>query len=246
MTKEERQVKILEQIEQDKEVNIRLLSNLLNVSEMTIRRDIKEIESMENDLFNKRYNIISAIKIENSHKIQIGTKAAQLLKQDDVCFIDTGSTTLQMVDDILNISNLTVQTCNAEVFSRIAHNKKTNVYFAGGFLHRNSQMCESRESIDFLKNNKSMYAFISAAGVDMKLGLTCANYYEVETKRTAIGNTKKMVLMVDSSKFGIVSSSYFGKITDVDLIITDDSISEEWIKAIKDKSIDLIITTDNK
>lgn len=243
MTKKERQIKILESIQLNKEINVKALATLINVSEMTIRRDLKELESLESESLSENYNMISAIKSENSHKEKIGKEASKLLKENDVIFIDTGSTSVQMVDHILDLRNLSVQTCNVEVLSRIAYNQITNVYFAGGFLHAKSQMCESKENIDFLKRNKSEYAFITAAGVDKDLGLTCANYYEVETKQTVMNNTKKTVLLVDSSKFDHVASAFFAELSEVDLLITDNGISKEWIKHLKTLKIELIIAS---
>ncbi len=80
-------------------------------------------------------------------------------------------------------------------------------------------------------------AFVSAAGVDEKLGVTCANFHEVETKRAIIESSDIKFLLVDSTKFGKVTAAYFADLKEFDIVITDNGIPEKYLKILRDLGI---------
>lgn len=102
-------------------------------------------------------------------------------------------------------------------------------------------MFESPEGISLIKKTRATKVFVSAAGVHENLGVTCSNNYEVLTKQAIINSSLEKILLVDSSKFGVVKSAYFADLDDFDTIITDDGISNEWKEIIHTKGIKLII-----
>ena len=79
--------------------------------------------------------------------------------------------------------------------------------------------------------------FVCAAGIHENLGISCANNYEVATKKAILQSAKQHILVADSSKFGVVRSSYFCNLEDIDTIITDNSLSEEWCSTVSEKKI---------
>jgi len=80
--------------------------------------------------------------------------------------------------------------------------------------------------------NRCSKAFISAAGVDARFGVTCSNAYERETKKAVIASSMRKILVVDSSKFGQVRPVWFAELADFDEVVTDAGIPEEYAEAL--------------
>ena len=101
-------------------------------------------------------------------------------------------------------------------------------------------MFESSEGIDLIKHTRANQAFISAAGVNLRLGVTTINSYESDTKRAVIDSSLSRVLIIDSSKFGAVHPAHFADINEFDTIVTDGDIAAGYVEAIEDLGIRLL------
>ncbi|MFQ9901151.1 MAG: DeoR/GlpR family DNA-binding transcription regulator [Ruthenibacterium sp.] len=108
---------------------------------------------------------------------------------------------------------------------------------AGGFYHPGTQMFTSDEGVAFIHNIRANKVFISAAGVHEELGISCANSYEVATKRAILKSARQHILVADSSKFGVVRSAYFCNLTDIDTVVTDIGLSPEWANLLRQLGI---------
>ena len=95
--------------------------------------------------------------------------------------------------------------------------------------------------VELIKKMRINKAFISAAGIDEKLGVTCANHYEVETKRAVMQSSDTKILLSDSSKFGKVKIAYFADLKDFDLVITDTGLDPYYQDMIKDLGLKLFL-----
>lgn len=249
--------KIIEILKQKNGSSVKELASILNVSEMTIRRDLDVLKSnnivtnvygatIYNPLNNIQklaspYNITEEVIKNENKKLKIGQIAAKLIKPDDVIIIDTGTTTEKLALSISNDVKLTVLLYNINILTALKVKKNINLIFSGGYFHPNTQMFESPEGISLIKNTRATKVFVSASGIHEELGVTCSNSYEVQTKRAIIGSSLEKILLADSQKFGIVRSSYFSHLNEFDIIITDDGISKEWIDYINNLNIRLII-----
>lgn len=237
--------------------SIKELSKKLEVSEMTIRRDLRELSKSnivtlipggailkKNPPMNKdeeKYLIQAAESLMLEEKIKISRKAASLIEPNDVIVIDTGSTTENLPKFIPENMSLTVICYALNILFNVYENKNWKLIFPGGYFHGDTLMLESPEGIEIIKRIRANKAFISAAGVSEKLGVTCATAYEKETKKAVIESSDKKILLVDSTKFGKIKISHFADLTDFDIIITDTGISKEFVNIIKNIGIKLYI-----
>lgn len=249
--------KIIEILKEKNGASVKELASILNVSEMTIRRDLNILKSnnivknvygatIYNPLNNIQklsnpYNITEEIIKNESEKLKIGQIAAKLIQPDDIIIIDTGTTTEKLAQSISDDIKLTALLYNINILTALKMKHNINLIFSGGYFHPNTQMFESPEGISLIENTRATKVFVSAAGIHEQLGVTCSNNYEVPTKRAIIGSSLEKILMVDSQKFGIVKSSYFADLNEFDIIITDSGISKEWINYINGLRIRLII-----
>lgn len=258
--RDERLKNLISIIKNNNGASIKDLSQKLAVSEMTIRRDIKILENqnileiyhgsvvynpnLDNPTINKKeieYSLNNNATLMEEEKNLIGKKAAEIIKEDDIVFIDTGTTTEKLSQNIGENISCTVLVFSSNNLIHLLYKNNINLVFAGGSFHRDSGMFESQDGLNLIKSMRASKAFLSAAGVHDELGLTCANSYEIEAKKSIIKNSLEVILLADSSKFGQVKSDYFCDLDQIDTIITDNGISDKWKKIIKDKEIKLII-----
>ena len=249
--------KIIEILKEKNGATVKELASMLNVSEMTIRRDLKILKcnNIVNNvygatIYNPSNNIdrlesfyeieTETIKHENE-KIKIGKAAANLVNDNDIIIIDTGTTTEKLAENISSHISITALIYNTNILNALSNKKNINLIFSGGYFHPNTQMFESPEGIELIKKTRATKVFVSAAGIHENLGVTCSNNYEVLTKNAILSSSVEKILLVDSEKFGIIKSAYFADLNTFTTIITDSGISNEWKDIIEEMKIQLII-----
>ncbi|GAB4112949.1 MAG: hypothetical protein Kow00103_03710 [Candidatus Caldatribacteriota bacterium] len=224
---------------------------------MTIRRDLKGLarenlinivpggavlkKSFSFNINEEKYLIKTAESLRLEEKIKISRKAASLVKPNEVIIIDTGSTTENLPKFIPQNMPLTIVCYALNILFNVYENRNWKLIFPGGYFHDDTLMFERPEGVEMIKKIRANRAFISAAGVSERLGITCATNYEKETKKAVINSSEKKILLVDSSKFGKVKISHFANLTDFDIIITDEGIPADFVEIIKKVGIKLYI-----
>lgn len=253
----ERRKQIIQILRERNGASIKQLSDELNVSEMTIRRDLETLQ------INKIVNLVHGAAIYNSssekdendsaffasleigvmglEKVRIGKAAAKLVEPSDVIFIDDGTTTCQLIKHLPSNLPITLVCCTLNALMAVQKKKVERLIFTGGYHHVYTELFECPESIQMIQNMRASKVFLSTMGISEKLGLTCGTQYELNTKKAFIESSQQKILMADSSKFGVVKSAYFCDLNQLDMIITDSGLSNEWQQIIQNLNIELII-----
>jgi len=191
---------------------IKNLAVKLKVSEMTIRRDLNYLAehnmvklihgaailnpgSLYEDS-ESEYNLFAAEDRMRMEKNAIGKMAASLVEPDDVIIVDAGSTTEHLVRSLSPDIKITVLCYTMNVLMEMQKKKNSRLILAGGYFHKNTLMFQSTEGVELIKNTRANKAFISASGVNEKLGLTCEHHYEIEPKKASISSSLTNILMV--------------------------------------------------
>lgn len=230
-------------------LTIKELANKFRVSEMTVRRDLDFLK--ENHLFygqtpagqaapeNEEY-LYSSEQIRNyENKEKIARFAANMIGEGDILILDSGTTTGVLSKYIPASLDLTVLCYNYQILSQLYSRDNLSLIFAGGYFHKKDLMFESAEGISLIKRIRANKMFVSASGIHEKLGMTCANNYEVVTKRAALESSLTKILLADSSKFGLVRPGYFARLEEIDVVITDEGLTAEWKDLITARGIPL-------
>ena len=252
---EKRQKFIQEYLLENDYADIKQLSEILDVSEMTIRRDIaylKESHALTQTLGMNMISSSSAqppmlydfqYELERNveAKERIARKASDMIRPRDILILDSSTTVSKIVPYIPHNMELTVISGNYYIINKLPKNGVINLIVPGGVYNRQLQMFESSEGINIIKEHRATKYFFSASGIHEHLGMTCSYAFEVLTKRAGIASSACKILLADSSKFGIITTSYFAKLNEADEIITDSGISGEWKKIIEDMGIELHI-----
>lgn len=254
--KEQRTNDLINIIKEQPTLSVKNLAVILNVSEMTIRRDLEYLKSNNilnqsheikflannsNANVNLHYDISTEMTKFYTEKDKIGKFAATLIEPNDIIVIDSGTTTTALSKYVPENINLTVFCYNYCTLSQLYNKQGISIIFPGGYYHHTDQMFESTEGLNLIKNHRANKLFLSASGVHEKLGITCAHNYEVLTKRAVIGSSLTKILLVDSSKLGLVHAAYFAQLNEIDVIVTDNNISHEWQTIIEDAGIKLYV-----
>jgi len=249
MNKSERLGRIMQTLRISKGSSVQDLAALLKVSHMTVRRDLASLmadeqvqmfhgsvtlhPSVVDEAPESFYSLITAGSKHTDQKARIGRLAASLVEPDDALIIDIGSTTEYLAKNLSEDFAYTVLCNSLNIVSEAARRKNCRLMFSGGFFHENTLMFESPEGLDMIRNFRATKAFISASGASEQFGVTCVNFYERETKRTIIKSSMRKILLLDSSKFGVVRSARFAELRDFDEIITDGEIPPETAEMIE-------------
>ncbi len=259
MNKKERRINnLLALLQESPNLSVKSLAEILDVSDMTIRRDLAYLR--ENKLFLRTHGIpiqqMAGTNIKNieteyimnserakflEQKQRIGSFAISMIESNDTIILDSGTTVAEMSRYIPEHKNLNVTCYNYYTLTQLFNKEGVNITLAGGTLHRDDQMIESSYGNDLIKNQRASKFFMAASGVHEALGITCAHNYEVLTKRAAMQSSLTSVLLADSSKFGLVRTAYVAQLNEIDAIITDAGITQEWVNTIQSMGIALHI-----
>lgn len=260
--KSNRQYNILAVLQQKNGISVKELAELLDVSEMTVRRDLHELaESNALRLFhggailNPEYPQPKAIidktnwqyqvKTEDirnvDRKRRIGQKAAELIEENDIIIIDSGSTTIHLSEAIPDDFPFTSIFWALNILDALKAKENCSMIFAGGYYHENSMMFESPEGVALISRNRANMGFFAAGGVSDRLGVTNNNPYAVDIKQASLASSLRRILLVDSSKFGDIKPAHYAELTDFETIITDDGVPEEYAELIDKLGIELIV-----
>lgn len=246
---------LIDLLKQKLELSVSEAARLMQVSEMTIRRDFDLLKDQgiidrthggavlldPNVSTGYRYILGEQFTKNTFEKNAIGIKAASLIQPQDTIFLDSGTTTPFISKNLQPDLPITVVCYTFTCASAFYHRENTHFILAGGLFHRDSNIFYSKESLELVRNIRAEKAFISTGGFDLKMGLTTFFDYEAGIKREVINSARQIILVADSTKFGKISLTHFADPSDVDIIITDHGLSEEYRKIIKDKGIELII-----
>lgn len=257
MNKNQRIKDIINILRSKNVANIKELTRKLNVSEMTIRRDLNLLSqdnivklipggaifkpSIALEEEDEKYLITHEETRRIREKMRIGQRAASLIEPNDTVIIDVGSTSEYLAKFMREDIPVTIICYALNILVEIYRKKNCNPIFAGGYFHENTLMFESQEGISLIRRTRADKAFMSAAGVHSELGVTCANPYELETKKATMGSSKTRILLADSSKFGKTKIAYFADLREFDMVITDDEINDEYRHVILDLGIELVV-----
>lgn len=174
-------------------------------------------------------------------KRRINEFAVSLLKPGDVIVLDSGTTAGMMPELIPDDMPLTVICYSYYIVSKLCDKPNIRLILAGGYYHRNTKIFSSEEGISFMRQLRAQKIFLCASGIHAHMGLTCTDQYIGDLKKAAISMSLEKILITDSTKFGKVDPGYFAEIDDMDRIITDDGITQEWQDLIHEKGIRLDI-----
>lgn len=233
MTAKDRRIMALSlALAERKVIHLKEAAALLQVSEMTVRRDVAENPDLFGTLgahivpagrpdLEAPYAIDRAAESHSVAKRQASIHALRYLQPDETVFIDCGSTLTHLVDLIPADTRLTVVCYAFNTAERLIAKQNITLVLLGGVYHPASASFAGASGADTLNALGINVAFLSASGIDQQRGVSCEQFHEVPIKRKAIEMAQRRYLVCDRSKLGRVRPAHFADIGDFDAIITE-------------------------
>lgn len=252
MTKEERQSIILELLIQHNSILVTDLATHLNVSSVTIRKDLTDLEREKKlyrnhgkailiDPYIDNRNVSEKEKLYVEEKRLIGMKAASLITPKDSILIASGTTMHALARSIVPADELTVITASMEVSNILASEKNIYIIQLGGILRHSSLSVVGKYAENILADFSCSKLFIGVDGIDLDFGITTTNMMEASLNRVMMQTAQKTIVLADSSKFGRRGFSKIADMEDVDHIIADSRIPPSTALRLEEMGIEVTI-----
>lgn len=253
MIKDKRINKIEEYIKEHKSVSLDELMEVFKVSKNTIRRDVQEL--VERDEFKKVYGGVAVKDEDQTAKLEpfqdrqvrhqkekkiIAKAAAQFINDGDIIFIDSGTTTIELIE-YLKGKNVTVLTNNLDFILRALPFENLSVISTGGLLERKTNSFGSIKYIDFLNAYNIKKAFMASTGVSLTNGVTNASPLESELKTAVVNRSIESYLLIDHNKFDKYGLMTYCTLDNIDYLITDQMPSQTYKEYIEANGIKLVL-----
>ncbi len=247
MLKEERQAYILHQIKLHNKVLSSSLSEQLEVSEDTVRRDLSDlaqtgeiIKVHGGALSNSFHGTLSANVYQEQEKIQIALKAISLV-QDGMFVLSTGGTTIVEFARLLPRDlHATFITVSLHAALEYTNHPNIEVIFIGDKLSKNSKISVGMDVILKIQQIKADICFIGVNALDISEGLMENDWDIVQVKRAMIKSSKKVVALSISEKLNTFEQLKICDIDEIDMLITELDPQSEKLQPYKSKGIKVL------
>jgi len=228
------------------------LCNMLDASEATVRRDLEWLE--QDGILERTHGgaILSQRMITEpeyrqraqhhpEEKRRIGAAAAALIEDGDIVFINSGTTTTQVIHQIRSDSEITVFTNNVNAALEMGEPGFHHYLLGGEYQHRSKSMA-GRFAIENLRQVYANKAIFGVDGISLKHGCTVPTNAEAEVVQQMIERTIGQIIVVaDHSKWGVVSNFQIATIDEVDILVSDEALDQSALDSLKKHSIEGLI-----
>lgn len=249
-TQTARLAQIRQELLKAEEVSITKLASKFNVSRMTACRDLDMLESM-GEIVRTHGGGASAKKLtfefafrdrqnkNDKQKDLIAQRAIEHVKDGDVIVLDTGTTTLQIARKLIGKRKITIITTSLAIISEIQFDKDIEAVLLGGFLRAGLPDVHgplTERDMDFFRPD---IAFMGADAIDENGSTYTVDLRIVNLDRKMAGNSKKTIVVADSSKFGKTAMCKVFDGKDYNLIITDSELDKKVVKYFAKQNIEI-------
>lgn len=249
MLKEERFQEILGKLQKDHKVTLKTLSRELNVSDYTIRRDLKELT--EQGLLKAvrggaiphsptPHLFVDRLHYQSEAKQIIAQKALPLLQAGQVVVFDGGTTAMAIAKLLPRELQITVVTNSFPIVTILESHPNIDVLFAGGRLHKGAFTTIGHDVIRFFKNVRADIYFMGICSIHPTIGVTTINYEESEVKKAIVEVSKHVVALAPHQMINTAEAFFICPIPAVHTVITDNEGKKTAEKEFKDFGISVI------
>ena len=248
-----RRTEILLLIPEDGHAKVQQLSKIFNVSEVTIRQDLEELEKLgyvqrehggaflkDVGSFAKSGMLFNPAHIEE--KKLLAKVAAQFVNDGESIILDSGSTTTELARCLLSRNNLVVLTNALNIAYILGENPGISLFLSGGEFKAPTLSMTGELAAGMFKGFHAEKLFLATAGITLdNLMLTYPSFSDLAVKKAMIKSSAKVYLLADSSKIGNPSLANLGSISMINTLITDSKIAPEVVSKIEALGVEVII-----
>ena len=235
-----RQEQLKKYIERKSVATIQELRALFpEISLMTLHRDLDSLESM--GVITKYRGGVRSVrhpddvefnirmKENTTGKMSIVKKAMKLIKPESSLFLDAGTSNLLLARNLPDI-DMNITTISPGIALELCRLQHPIVNLCGGTMNRKNLSVSGMNTLELLRKINIDIAFIGVSGCSPEAGFTCGTEADMQMKRTVIEKARTRVVMCGTDKLKRLMPFTFAELSEVDYIISDGSLSEEFVQ----------------
>ena len=254
MLTSQRKQLILEKLGTEGQVQSKVLSMFFDVSEDTIRRDLRELaaEGRLQRVHGGALPSSSAIapfaerqSVKMDAKKRVARKGVQLISSGQVVIVDGGTTTSELITLFPPDLRITVVTHSPSIALGLVDHPSIEVILIGGRLYKHSIVAVGAAAIEGIENIHADLFFMGVTGIHPEAGLTTGDFEEACIKRAFSGRAAETVVLASPEKINTASSFVIGDVSSVNTIVVEDNTDKEWIRAVSEKGVSVVLTSES-
>lgn len=245
---QQRRHRIMQLLQQQGEVSVEQLVQLLDTSEVTIRKDLTALETsgfllrkyggavlMPNEIFEENEN-----DELSERKLVIAKAAAERIRDHNRIIVDSGSTTVALIKQLNRKQGLIVMTNSLSVATELrALENEPTLIMTGGTWDTRSESFQGKVAEQVLRSYDFDQLFIGADGIDLERGTTTFNEL-IGLSRVMAEVSREVIVMVESQKIGRKMPNLELDWQQIDILITDNGLSEQDKQAILAHNVEVV------
>lgn len=228
-------------------VSVSCMSRELGVSEVTIRSDLAELESL-GFLSRSRgwarlamhQGILERQELRVEQKSRIARAAADLVRDGDRIMIEAGTTTALVIRYLVGKRDVQIVTNSTLVFANARSNPVLQIVMTGGEFRRETESMIGPVALRTISGLNVRLAFVGADGFSLERGMTTQLVEGGEIVKAMRERAEETWLLADSSKYGRVGFVSVGPLSEIDGVITDDELGSDIVRSIEKSGLKLV------
>ena len=228
------------------------LCTRFDLSAATIRSDLDELVrqglmirthggAVAADHRNVEMSFEARRRLYAAQKARIGAAAAAMIAEGEAIVLDASTTALAVANAIRQDYELTVLTNGLYIALALLRIPGVTVLMAGGFLRPDSVSVVGTDGHDLVQKYNFQKGFFGGKGLELKEGLTDVNRDEVAIKRDLVKRAKRVIAIIDGSKWGRVGFARFATIDELHCVVTDDGAPPHMVAALREAGVEVVI-----
>ncbi|MFV0452387.1 MAG: DeoR/GlpR family DNA-binding transcription regulator [Propioniciclava sp.] len=249
--KRSREAYILDLLATDGTLSVSALSRDLGVSEVTIRTNLKELESrglLQRTHGGAQASTFQTVLERQRHRVKqkqaVGLAAAELVRDGDAIMVEAGTTTALVVKGLTGRQGVQVVTNSTLTFASARLNRGLQLIMTGGIFHHESESLVGSRALDTVGQFNVRIAFIGTDGFTAERGLTTQFAEGADVIRTMHERAEETWLLADSSKYGRAGFVNVLPLNEVAGVVTDADMAPESRQALTEAGVQVIIAPD--
>jgi DeoR/GlpR family transcriptional regulator of sugar metabolism len=240
LLKIDRQELIKQILKKDGSILISDISQQLDCSSETIRRDLLELEKqgfakkiyggayIPNE-YDKSVPVSLRNTFFNEEKTQMAHCVLDFIKDGDTIFLDASSTCRRIAEVLIQVRrHITIITNSIDIINSYHMDADEHLICLGGFWNANNRAFQGIQTLSDVNNYTANKAFISCPSVELEFGLTDNSQEAAAIRRSMLEHSRENFLVVDHTKFNSHSDFVISDVSKIDTIVTDCKVSDEW------------------
>ncbi|WP_447883872.1 DeoR/GlpR family DNA-binding transcription regulator [Serratia fonticola] len=240
---------ILEKLAQDGQVVAKQLSELFGLSEDTLRRDLRELDSegLLQRVHGGALPVSSAIAtfaerntLESAAKTAIAKAAAAMIMPGQVVILDGGTTSAELVKQLPRNLQATIVTHSPSVAVGLVEYPNIEVIMIGGRLYKHSIVCVGAAAVEAMSHIRADIYFMGVTGVHPVAGLSTGDLEEAYIKRALAARAAETVVLASAAKLNAASQYAIGELTLAQTIVVEGDTADALIEPLQQAGVTVI------